>query len=220
MLPETIFHPKDHDVLLGRGRPFQTHPGNERMKTIVKPYMSGYQSSHRPQKAKIIEHVIRVIRDSPPPSSFKMDHEGTSQISVAPSTRFLKINPKVGEDHDDSHCLKWIEASETEIFNKISHCLRHKDHKRVEQNAPRGGSKSPAYNTYISKLPVVRTSIIARTADSTKPEDYSCFASNLEEADRIVVEDISRPEEEYVVPRYLFLVPDPGSSPPSPSIFD
>jgi hypothetical protein len=131
---EMIFYPNDHDILLGRGRPFQSHPGNKRMKKMVDPYRSVYQSSPRNLRATITEHVIRVIRSSadeeveedstPPYYHDPYDPAYRRQASVVPA-RFLKLDPKYQEDNSS---WRWAEASYNEIFNKISHCLRHKEH--------------------------------------------------------------------------------------------
>lgn len=134
-----IIYPRENDILFGRGKPFQTHRGNIRMKKIIEPYLNIYQSSPRHLKTAITKHVTRTIRESVEDQGFSLDGDSASMVGNNPAVRpppirFLKPNPEYHED-DDDRVPRWIEANDEEIFNKISHCLRKKESSR---RAPSG----------------------------------------------------------------------------------
>lgn len=65
-----VLNPKDiiktpnvHDVLLGRGKPFQNHDGNQSMLRIVDMYRKRYHESERAFKHEIIEEVLDIIKN-------------------------------------------------------------------------------------------------------------------------------------------------------------
>ena len=126
---EIMIRPRDSDVLFGRGKPFQKHTGNMRMKATVEPYAAIYQSAPRHLKTAITKHVIRIIRESAEDQEFTADFPDKSSCGMKGSfmpIRFLKQNLNYQEDDDDRE-PRWIEATDEEIFNKISHCLRKKE---------------------------------------------------------------------------------------------
>lgn len=57
-----IKNPNVHDVLLGRGKPFQNHDGNQNMLRIVDMYRRRYHESERAFKHEIIEEVLDIIK--------------------------------------------------------------------------------------------------------------------------------------------------------------
>jgi len=59
---KTIKTPNVHDVLLGRGKPFQNHDGNQSMLRIVDMYRKRYHESERAFKHEIIEEVLDIIK--------------------------------------------------------------------------------------------------------------------------------------------------------------
>lgn len=83
------------------------------MKTIIRPYMSIYQSSPRPIKTVLTRQVVQAIRDNSNLSKTNGQKRGER-------VRFLK------QDYKKGGIPSWIEASEDEIFAKVSHCLRMK----------------------------------------------------------------------------------------------
>lgn len=92
-----ITEPTKGDVLLGRGKPFQNHPGNQRMLTIVDSHKESYLGVKRDKKRAIVEEVIREIQED--------------------GARFLKRS-------EDGHF--WNEVESAISFEKVSHALRSK----------------------------------------------------------------------------------------------
>ena len=43
------------DIILGRGKNIQDHPGNRRMRTIINKYKHRYQSIQRSEKRELVE---------------------------------------------------------------------------------------------------------------------------------------------------------------------
>ena len=116
-----MIHPTPSDILFGRGLPYQVHPGNIRMKSIIQKYKALYQSSRKNNKKNITRKVISLLRGGTPPSE--------------ESVRFLK-QKRTGED------MTWRQASEDDVWNKVSHSLRCT--KRFKKkNKARGLKKAP-----------------------------------------------------------------------------
>lgn len=89
--PRHIILPKNIDVLLGRGRPFQEHTGNMRCNFVVMAAMEEYERVSRNDKTGIARDVIAKIK--------------------AYGGRFLKQNEGVWEEVDDSEALRKISHS-------------------------------------------------------------------------------------------------------------
>jgi hypothetical protein len=88
---QAIVVPKNADVLLGRGRPFQEHTGNMRCNFVVMAAMEEYERVSRNDKTGIARDVIAKIKDY--------------------GGRFLKQNDGVWEEVDDSEALRKISHS-------------------------------------------------------------------------------------------------------------
>mmetsp|Transcript_42937 Transcript_42937/g.103908 ORF Transcript_42937/g.103908 Transcript_42937/m.103908 type:complete len:289 (-) Transcript_42937:542-1408(-) len=94
--------PTEYDVLFGRGKPFQDHPGNLRLHSIVNVYKPNYTQARRHEKTAIAEDVVKIIKNDG-------KHVG----------RFLK--------QVDG---KWEAVTDIDARAKVSHALRGKS--RVE----------------------------------------------------------------------------------------
>lgn len=54
--------PEDLDVVFGRGKPFQLHPGNQRLHMIVDRHRDRYQAARRYDKFAIAEEIVETIK--------------------------------------------------------------------------------------------------------------------------------------------------------------
>jgi len=86
-----IVVPRNDDVLLGRGRPFQEHAGNMRCNYVVLSTMEKYEEASRNDKTTIARNVINKIKGY--------------------GGRFLKQHEGVWEEVDDSEALRKISHS-------------------------------------------------------------------------------------------------------------
>jgi hypothetical protein len=107
---EKIRRPAQFDVLFGRGKPYQGHPGNIRLHKIVDVYRVRYMRARRFDKFALAEDIVRNIQ-APPEAG-----------------RFLKRAE--GEDY-------WEEVSDPVAREKVSHALRGKP--RIENSTSSGG---------------------------------------------------------------------------------
>jgi hypothetical protein len=108
----TSIRPEDTDVLMGRGRPFQSHPGNLRLHRIVNLHKAQYVQSRRYDKLAIAERVVHEIKhggDGLKPGRFLRKKEGTE---------------------DD-----WEIAPDLVAREKVSHALRGKTKQPVDNVA-------------------------------------------------------------------------------------
>ena len=99
----THFVPTRMDVLFGRGRPIQQHPGNIRLQMITEIHKARYQRSDKGGKTMIAAEVTKAIK----------------ACGNSPG-RFLKRKDEMDEESP------WIAASEDEINTKVRHGLRSK----------------------------------------------------------------------------------------------
>ncbi|CAJ1950322.1 unnamed protein product [Cylindrotheca closterium] len=58
---QRISNVRKDDVIFGRGRAYQNHPGNRRMRAIVRKYKARYDSIHRSRKREIVEAAYSEI---------------------------------------------------------------------------------------------------------------------------------------------------------------
>eukprot|EP00980_Cylindrotheca_fusiformis_P029036 scaffold22701_cov123-Cylindrotheca_fusiformis.AAC.15 len=96
----SIQQPTEFDVLFGRGKPYQDHPGNLRLHSIVNVYKKSYSQARRHEKTALAEEVVAIIKNN-----------GKN------SGRFLKRS-------DSQGC--WKEVSDNAARAKVSHALRGK----------------------------------------------------------------------------------------------
>jgi len=102
--------PTDYDVLFGRGKPFQDHPGNLRLHSVVNVYKPNYSQARRHEKTAIAEDVVKLIKSD------------RKQVG-----RFLK--------QADG---RWEVVSDIEARAKVSHALRGKS--RIDSPAMKSKS--------------------------------------------------------------------------------
>jgi hypothetical protein len=100
-----MLEPTLRDVLCGRGKPFQDHPGNLRLHKIVNRHQEKYLSSRRYNKLAITEDIVEEIKKP-----------GNGEAA-----RFLKRS-------EDMSC--WLEVSDDIAREKVSHALRGKPRRR------------------------------------------------------------------------------------------
>ncbi|KAL3944454.1 MAG: hypothetical protein SGBAC_001482 [Bacillariaceae sp.] len=61
---ERVHKLRKKDIVFGRGRGFQNHPGNERMRVIIEKHKTHYHSLNRDGKRKLVEKVHAEITES------------------------------------------------------------------------------------------------------------------------------------------------------------
>ena len=82
--------PADVDILLGRGKPFQNHPGNQRMLSLVDKYKERYQAAERKEKHDIVEEVMGIIEGSGGRFLRRVDYENY-WVPVQHSIAYRKV---------------------------------------------------------------------------------------------------------------------------------
>lgn len=93
--------PNENDILLGRGKPFQTSSGNRRMHRIISNYKAEYAARPRDQKRLFVETVLEAV--------------------LQDGTRFLR---RVYSGHGTGF---WEEVDRSMASEKVWHALRAKD---------------------------------------------------------------------------------------------
>ena len=92
-----IDDPTPVGVLLGRGKPVQSHPGNQRMLRIVDEHRARYLQAERKDKHEIIEEIMRILQECGGRFLTRVDYENY-----------------------------WIEVSHSIAYRKVGHAFRSK----------------------------------------------------------------------------------------------
>jgi hypothetical protein len=87
-----VLHPNPNDILLGRGKPFQNHHGNQEMLRVVDMYRVKYHQAERAYKHEIIEEVLGLIRSQGGRFLERVDERENSYYNeVTDSVAYRKI---------------------------------------------------------------------------------------------------------------------------------
>jgi hypothetical protein len=82
---DQITMPADFDVVFGRGKPFQSHPGNQRLHQIVTLHKDQYQAARRYDKLAIAQQVVDSIKSGgKTPGRFLRRVEGEDGWEIVP----------------------------------------------------------------------------------------------------------------------------------------
>jgi hypothetical protein len=87
---QKIDMPSRNDVLVGKGKPFQRHPGNVLLRQLVELRLAEYSGARKGEKTNLTRRVVQSIKDA--------------------SGRFLK------KDNDGW----WVEVSDTDARGKVA----------------------------------------------------------------------------------------------------
>jgi hypothetical protein len=87
-----------YDVLFGRGKGVQAHPGNKRLRELVEANLNRYEQASRLEKTLLAETIVRNIKDI--------------------SGRFLKL------EHSLLGRSGWTEVDDEAARDKIAHAFR------------------------------------------------------------------------------------------------
>ena len=112
--PQGTVRPVSKDILFGRGKPFQNHPGNRKLIMLVDKYKDQYIKSERDKKRPIVEEIIAILTQD--------------------GARFLK------RYKDDSTSPFWVEASKEVAFDKVSHAFRSRGRTKSTSSITKVGS--------------------------------------------------------------------------------
>eukprot|EP00980_Cylindrotheca_fusiformis_P019708 scaffold6883_cov113-Cylindrotheca_fusiformis.AAC.1 len=103
--------PSRFDVLLGRGKPFNSHPGNKRLHEIIGNFFIEYNQLFRSQKTKLAADIVQMVHEY--------------------GGRFLK---------QDEESAMWVEVSDLEARNKVAHGFRRKRESEINVGSNVGKS--------------------------------------------------------------------------------
>lgn len=161
---EKIFVPRKYDVLFGRGRPLQDHPGNLRFHRIVNRARASYLMSRKEDKIGVARDVLSEIKTSKkgdPESKDKPkkkssddgddDDDVNSPSSGGEPGRFLKKASKGGSSPGEQ--AYWVEVPDSVAIEKISHALRGR--KRSETRNRSDSSRQIRQRVGISTIPIL-----------------------------------------------------------------
>ncbi|KAL3925509.1 MAG: hypothetical protein SGARI_005829, partial [Bacillariaceae sp.] len=107
--PPDAVRPKNNDILFGRGKPFQNHPGNRKMLGLIDQYKQQYAESPRDRKRPIVEEIIGML--------------------TTDGGRFLK---RYSEDVNSNW---WVEVTRQVAFDKVSHAFRSRSRPKQDKTA-------------------------------------------------------------------------------------
>ena len=159
---EEIRHPNANDVLFGRGRPLQNHPGNLRFHKIVNRNREAYVNSRKEHKITVARKVFNDIKGSETTSSSAVDGGDATAVTTDNGSsrnggRFLKKT--------DSGGNYWVNVSILAAIEKISHALRGRPRSETRNCV---GQTKPGANKRASNGSNTTTTTVRNGGDGKK----------------------------------------------------
>lgn len=143
----SLFCVDDKDILFGRGKGVNEHPGNKRMRRIMNKYRGQYHSRERGEKCLLVRRVYNEL--------------------ISGGTRFLRRI----EGQEDG----WEEVSVKVAVDKVGHCLRSAKYRpRVEPGVGKTGI-SPSLACVRKSSPAVSGAIGAPQAGRSQAREEHTF---------------------------------------------
>lgn len=143
----SLFCVDDKDILFGRGRGVNEHPGNQRMRRIMNKYRDQYHSSERGEKCLLVRRVYNEL--------------------ISGGTKFLRRI----EGQEDG----WEEVSVQVAVDKVGHCLRSAKYRpRVEPGFGKTGN-GPRLACVRKSSPAVSGAIGAPQAGRSQAREEHTF---------------------------------------------
>jgi hypothetical protein len=93
-----IEEPGEFDVLCGRGRPYQSHLGNQMLHKIVDMNAPRYHCAKRNERRSVATELVNAIKSN--------------------NSRFLR------QEEEDQVSDSWTEVSDAVAIDKVCHCFR------------------------------------------------------------------------------------------------
>jgi hypothetical protein len=86
---ERITVPGPYDVLLGRGRNLQNHPGNKRFRGLIDRYLERYEAADKQDKTILAYTIIRIVQEMN--GRFLKDVDGAGYVEVDNAVAQTKV---------------------------------------------------------------------------------------------------------------------------------
>ena len=139
--------PSRADVLLGRGQPSYSHPGNKHFHEIIMNHYDDYTSCvQREGKSRMAENIVCIVQEY--------------------GGRFLKL--------DESVSGMWMEVSTTEARNKVTHNFRRlkeadlkKKNKNTKKQVGDNAAAAATGSVTVSTTSIAASSITSSTMSSS-----------------------------------------------------
>jgi hypothetical protein len=119
---EEIPIPAKEDILMGRGPPYQSHPGNQAMRKLIEENRAAYSALPREKKSWMVKQILRQL--------FKG------------GARFLKR--REGYISNKSLCGGWEVAARGDAYEKVCHALRSKYRPKSDKETDQLANTRPA----------------------------------------------------------------------------
>jgi hypothetical protein len=86
---ERITVPGPYDVLLGRGRNLQNHPGNKRFRSLIDRHLDRYEVADKQDKTILAYTIIRIVQEMD--GRFLKDVDGAGYVEVDNAVAQTKV---------------------------------------------------------------------------------------------------------------------------------
>jgi hypothetical protein len=132
-----IDRPEQFDILCGRGKPTQNHPGNVILHQIVDEHCERYHSAPRLLKRGIADEIVQAIKKS------RCQHYEQQQPG-----RFIM------REQEGNGGVYWKEISDDAARDKVSHCFRaRRRHLMMIEEKTSTSSQLPAAGAVAVAIP-------------------------------------------------------------------
>ena len=119
-------------MYVGRGKPYQNHPGNIRLHQVVQHHKARYAKAKRQDKVSIAAEVLELIKDFKPPIQLQQQQQHEEGV------RFLR---RAVTDEGEQY---WTVVKHTVALDKVGHALRGKGIPKSQEMVPSMASSVPS----------------------------------------------------------------------------
>lgn len=86
---EKVSVPSRFDILFGKGTPFQKHPGNVQLRSLVSKWRKEYEKAKKGQKRHITQEIVQTIQQN---SGFFLRPDGDSWVRAEDDVARQKVS--------------------------------------------------------------------------------------------------------------------------------
>lgn len=168
---ERVDNVRQHDIIFGRGKGYQNHPGNQRMREIIDKYKIQYHSMRKLEKRRLVERVYKEITED--------------------GAKFLK-----NVDGENA----WVVVDAQVAMQKVSHTLRCRKRaekllmKEFESEATRGSASLLLPSTDTTCITIINAALNTNMPSGDRfvfpSQNLGRYGAQLEVERPLVMSDI------------------------------
>jgi hypothetical protein len=164
------------DVLIGRGRGYLKHPGNKRLRLLVKMNAGKYKKEEKGRKMTVAKTIVNDLANMIPLSRFvrKLHNHGDAYVLVSFSDATAKTLRALQNQRSVPMCISEISASLLSLSEKLEKQFHEMDHAVTKDHA---SLLCAASTKRVKQVPVKQRESINKS--SIPRNAFNCCRTNI-----------------------------------------